>query len=448
MKKVIGVLILTLLTCCMKSKHANILIHHGHIVSIQENRKNNEALALLNGKILEIGPERQILNKYNADTEIDAQSGYIYPLLSDADFPYFEILYHSIIQNIEDNDSDIKKYTLIEKSIDLNKNSSKYYFLNWTKIKDSLQFSSKIKLLSKSRKIYLFSKNCGASNQLFVNQTIKPITEEAKTNISKFSQSLLKDKAKELDNECIEKGIASVHLHGITIQELATLKKISTKGKLTFYIYLNANKINVNEIIALKKSSSSKIKIAGLFIDNRCISPFQEIKTYVINKQLQMSFSHDYFKKNKTLIDKILSSINSDHRWRVVHIDSLSSKDYFEIVNLNLYPTISSNTILSQNFPEKIEMIGIGYGKFDPSKKISTFLFSKKNNVQKNTIIKAYCGWNAVHSFSENKFTLIEKNKKANFSVYPIQLDKALEIPYIQHQYIDGKKHSLENLLN
>lgn len=68
---------------CMKGEQADMIIHNAQIHTIDDQMHVYEAMAIKDGKILELGPERQILNKYRADEVIDANKGAIYPGLVD-----------------------------------------------------------------------------------------------------------------------------------------------------------------------------------------------------------------------------------------------------------------------------------------------------------------------------------------------------------------------------
>jgi len=72
------------LTSCMKGESVDLVIHNAQIHTMNEKGDTHEAIAIRDGKIVEVGPERQILNKYSADEYIDAQGRDIYPGWVDA----------------------------------------------------------------------------------------------------------------------------------------------------------------------------------------------------------------------------------------------------------------------------------------------------------------------------------------------------------------------------
>ena len=72
------------LSGCYKGKSVDLVIHNARIHTMDENDNIAEAMAIKDGIIVETGPERQILNRYSADQEIDAQGKDIYPGFTDA----------------------------------------------------------------------------------------------------------------------------------------------------------------------------------------------------------------------------------------------------------------------------------------------------------------------------------------------------------------------------
>ncbi len=77
-------LLIVLLTGCYKGKTADLVIYNAHIHTLADNGIDGDAIAISDGKILEVGPERQIRNKYRAEEEIDAGGRDMYPGLTDA----------------------------------------------------------------------------------------------------------------------------------------------------------------------------------------------------------------------------------------------------------------------------------------------------------------------------------------------------------------------------
>jgi predicted amidohydrolase YtcJ len=84
--KILSTLFVTLffLSSCMKGEKVDLIVHNAKIHTLDLANSVHDAVAIRNGKIIEVGPERQILNKYRADETLDAQGKEMYPGLTDA----------------------------------------------------------------------------------------------------------------------------------------------------------------------------------------------------------------------------------------------------------------------------------------------------------------------------------------------------------------------------
>ena len=68
----------------MKGQKIDLIIHNAKIHTMDLSGSVHEAIAIRDGKVIEVGPERQILNKYRSDQTIDAQGKEMYPGFTDA----------------------------------------------------------------------------------------------------------------------------------------------------------------------------------------------------------------------------------------------------------------------------------------------------------------------------------------------------------------------------
>ncbi len=77
-------LVLFLSTSCITKTKVDLIIHNATIYAVDEENTMHEAMAVKAGKIVAVGKENQILNKYSATEKIDAQNQFIYPGFIDA----------------------------------------------------------------------------------------------------------------------------------------------------------------------------------------------------------------------------------------------------------------------------------------------------------------------------------------------------------------------------
>lgn len=71
--------IVLLAGCAFRSEEADLIVHNAVIHSLDEAGSVHQAMAVKDGRILELGPEQQIRNKYNAGKTYDAQGRMVYP---------------------------------------------------------------------------------------------------------------------------------------------------------------------------------------------------------------------------------------------------------------------------------------------------------------------------------------------------------------------------------
>lgn len=84
--KRIGLLVITslVLVGCYQGENADLIIHNAKIYSCDAGFNVYEAMAIRDGKIVQMGPEREILNGYACDNLINAELQPIYPGFYDA----------------------------------------------------------------------------------------------------------------------------------------------------------------------------------------------------------------------------------------------------------------------------------------------------------------------------------------------------------------------------
>ena len=77
-------ILIGILHSCYQSEEADRVVHNAVIYTVDEDFSTYEAMAIRDGKIVELGAERQILNKYKTDNKIDARKRAVYPGFYDA----------------------------------------------------------------------------------------------------------------------------------------------------------------------------------------------------------------------------------------------------------------------------------------------------------------------------------------------------------------------------
>ena len=75
-----GLIVFIFVSCeGLQKERVDVIIHNGTIYTVNEAFSKEEAMAIKDGKILAIGPEHEIMNKYQSDEVFNAKKQFIYP---------------------------------------------------------------------------------------------------------------------------------------------------------------------------------------------------------------------------------------------------------------------------------------------------------------------------------------------------------------------------------
>lgn len=82
--KLVTLIFIISLMNCSQTEQADLIVHNAKIYTVNDQFDITEAMVIKNGKIVAIGPEHEILNKYSAKEVLDAKKQPIYPGFIDA----------------------------------------------------------------------------------------------------------------------------------------------------------------------------------------------------------------------------------------------------------------------------------------------------------------------------------------------------------------------------
>jgi predicted amidohydrolase YtcJ len=82
--KILSTIYIWSILSCTNTKEADLIVHNAKIYTVNDAFDIAEAMVITDGKIIAIGPEHEIRNKYNAKKIIDAKKRPIYPGFIDA----------------------------------------------------------------------------------------------------------------------------------------------------------------------------------------------------------------------------------------------------------------------------------------------------------------------------------------------------------------------------
>lgn len=83
------VLVLATAGCAYKNKEADLVVHNARIITLDSASSVQQAMAIKDGRIVELGPEQEILNRYRAKETYDAAGQTVYPGFIDGHCHFF-----------------------------------------------------------------------------------------------------------------------------------------------------------------------------------------------------------------------------------------------------------------------------------------------------------------------------------------------------------------------
>ena len=69
--------------CSFQSEGVDLIVHNGVVLTLDGSNTIAQAVAVDSGRVVAVGPERAILNKYAADQSVDLRGGVLTPGLMD-----------------------------------------------------------------------------------------------------------------------------------------------------------------------------------------------------------------------------------------------------------------------------------------------------------------------------------------------------------------------------
>ena len=256
--------IAVLLSSCMKGQKVDLIIHNAKIHVMNDAGSVCDAMAIRDGKIIEVGPERQILNKYRCDEEIDALGKDVYPGLTDAHGHLLmyanqklgvdltgaksmdEVLYRCekyyaksknkfIIgggwdESLWNNDSvpNNKKLSEVFKNIpvclyrvDGHAALVNQYLVKKAKITDNFIEGGEVKIAQ------------GLPTGLLIDNAINLVSQHLPT----YPMSQVRDAILEIQEELLQYGITGTHETGIDFKHIKLFKSMVSSGKLKIELY-------------------------------------------------------------------------------------------------------------------------------------------------------------------------------------------------------------------
>ncbi len=476
--------LMILMSGCYKGKSVDIVIHNARIHTMNESDVIYEAIAIKEGKIVEVGPEQQILNKYTSKEEIDAGGKDIYPGFTDVHGHIIDLAkrklsvdltgtrsYDELLMRLEKYSQLNSSSFIIGRGLDTSLWSSKEKFTNerlnsvFSKIPVCLYFiGDEVVVVNKD---FLTKSKIESKDGIIKGNSIEQVAKI----LPSYSKHQLKKTILEIQNQLFQYGITGVHEAGVDFENLQLFKELvkSNQLKLNMYAMLAPSEKNYE---FAKKNKIQKIKNLTVrsFSANSNLSS-EELKRLALVCEItgyEMNIKSSANTNNTLIYDliKTINDVNKDHRWRIDAAQNLSSKEYNQFAKLGIFPTIFPNQSLSnptknvafKSILNQTGMVAIGsnfpFETFNPSITIHTSVqglnsentpikgISPRETLTLEECIKGMTNWAAFSSFQETNLGTIEKGKDATFVVFEFPVISGPEFiqNYASMTFIKGKK--------
>ncbi len=254
-----------LLSACFKGQSVDLIVHNAKIHSLNRYDHVFEAMAIKDGIIVELGPEREILNKYSG-TYLDAGGKSIYPSFFDAHGHVFwsaekrltcdltgSRSLNEVINRLEKYQSQYQPKVIVgrgwdqslwsDASLPTNEKLNKI-FPEIPVILYRVDEHAVLVNQSTLSKTGITSETFVSGGQLLKNEEgaltgilLDNAIDLIKQVIPKTRKSDLKRAILELQEELLEFGISDIHEAGITLDQLDVLNELERAGKLKISIY-------------------------------------------------------------------------------------------------------------------------------------------------------------------------------------------------------------------
>lgn len=275
----IFIAVLTVLSfgSCMKSEEADLVVFNANIYTMDESNSVAEAMAIRDGKILESGPDRQILNKYAYAASIDAEGKQVYPGFIDAHghlMSYAELLLSAdlvgctsqedMVKRVKDYQSKSNKPVLVgmgwDQSLWVQNEFPDNVLLNKafpnTPVclyridgHSALLNNAFIKLLGEfdvPNGGAVLKNTSGEYTGLFVDAALQLIEDL----IPKFSNAEMKTKLIEVQEELFTYGVTGVHEAGVDANQRDLLIEMINNNSLSLNVYAMLSPSEANKEFA------------------------------------------------------------------------------------------------------------------------------------------------------------------------------------------------------
>jgi predicted amidohydrolase YtcJ len=412
MKKLLFLIPLSLLAACFKGEKVDLIIHNARIHTMNDAGDIAEAMAVKDGKILQVGPEREILNKYRSENEINAGKRDVYPGLHDAHGHIMSYAKLKLTADLVGSSSYYEMLMRLEKFYEKNKPA----FLvgrGWdqgvwglSELPDNSLLNERFPTIPVAltrvdghamlvNDVAMRLAGIDASTQVEGGMVVLRdgmptgiLLDHAIDLVSKLLPAPESDELKrvvlEIQDELFAYGITHVHEAGITKEQFDFLDQLAGEGllKINMYamLFLNDENLALAEKMGDYRNGSLRVKSFKMLLDGALgsrgaclLHPYSDApeeygllltslddmgrmtaRALEIGYQVNTHCIGD--SANRVMLrhfDKLLSG-KTDHRWRIEHAQVLHPEDLAWFSKTDVIPSVQpTHAVSDQRWAEK-----------------------------------------------------------------------------------------------
>jgi len=251
---------------CVKFKTADLVVHNARIYAVNQKFEVAQAMAIQDGKIIAIGKEHEIMNKYRAVKLLDAETRPIYPGFMDAHCHFLGSGLNSLAVDLSECKS-MDEVAEKLKTFRINNQDSKWligYGWNENNWENSLIDNQLLNENFEETPVLLWrvdghslivNKKAIAQTNLEFEKSNGLVSEEYIPEFTKaieYTEAQKKAGLRFAEENYFSKGVTSVSDAGLTSSELRLIEKMQESGTLD---------MNVNAMLYFSKEASMTLPI-------------------------------------------------------------------------------------------------------------------------------------------------------------------------------------------
>lgn len=404
--------LLITLSGCFKGEKVDLIIHNAQIHTMDNKLSVHEAMAVHNGEIIEIGPERSILNRFRADESINAEKKDVYPGFHDGHGHIMSLASQRLVADLTGSESYYEMLSRLEKFAQKKQPeflvgrgwdqslwgeedlpTNKLLNERFSNIPVALTRVDGHAMLVNDAAFKLAGldtiSNVEGGKIIFENDTptgliLDNTIDLVTAKIPRASDEALISEILTIQDELLAYGITHVHEAGIHYNDLQLLDQLASQKKLKIHIYAmlftsEANKNFVKEegIYKNNKLSVRSFKIlmdGALGSRGACLlHPYSDMPNengFLLTSIEEMKVHTDFAKEhgyqvnthcigdssNRIMLNHIADLMNDtpDHRWRIEHAQVLHPDDFDLFTASGAIPSVQPTHATSdQRWAEK-----------------------------------------------------------------------------------------------